>query len=116
MSDNGFWKTLDKLIAESEIIIDRPKGSAHPRYPDSIYPLDYGYLKDTKAMDGGGIDIWLGSVSNGQLDAVLCIVDLTKRDSEMKLLIGCTEEAKEQVLKVHNETSFTKGTMIRREP
>ena len=61
MMDDSFWEALDTLAAESEIIIDRPKGSAHPRYPGFIYPLDYGYLKATTSMDGGGIDVWRGS-------------------------------------------------------
>ena len=43
--DNAFWELLDSLVKDSEIVIDRPKGTAHPRYPDSIYKVDYGYLK-----------------------------------------------------------------------
>lgn len=35
----NFWSKLDSLISEEEIIIDRPKGSAHPRYPQIIYSL-----------------------------------------------------------------------------
>ena len=53
-----FWNTIDKLLEESEIVIDRPKGTAHPRYPDFVYRVDYGYLKNTSSMDGGGLDIW----------------------------------------------------------
>ena len=60
MADIAFWQTLDALVAKSEIIINRPKGSAHPYYANFIYPLDYGYLKGTAAMDGG-VDIWQGS-------------------------------------------------------
>ncbi len=37
-TSDDFWLALDRLVAASEIIIDRPKGSAHPRYPDFIYP------------------------------------------------------------------------------
>ena len=116
MMNNGFWTALDMLVAVSEIIIDRAKGSAHPRYPNFIYPLDYGYLKNTTAMDGGGIDVWCGSDAAGKIDAVMCIVDLVKRDTEIKILIGCTEEQKILVYKTHNETEFMKGVLIRREP
>ena len=93
MVDQAFWEGIDRLVEQSEIIIDRPKGSAHPRYPDYIYPLDYGYLKDTSSMDGGGIDVWVGS-GERKLDAIVCTVDLLKKDSEIKILIGCTEEEK----------------------
>lgn len=60
-NNRKFWNALDDLIANSEIIIDRPKGTTHPKYPDFIYRVDYGYLKDTSSMDGAGIDVWVGS-------------------------------------------------------
>ena len=109
-----FWKMLDYLVQDSELVIDRPKGSAHPRYPDFIYPLDYGYLKNTASMDGDGIDVWVGSMGERQIDAVMCIVDQAKRDSEIKILIGCTEEENEMLYRTHNETEYMKGIMIRR--
>ena len=108
-----FWNALDELVNKSEIIIDRPKGTSHPKYPDFIYRVDYGYLKDTSSMDGAGIDVWVGS--NGKnVDAIMCIVDLMKRDSEIKILVGCTEKEKEIIYETHNETQFMKGVLIRR--
>ena len=50
--NEDFWNALDELVNTSEIVIDRPKGSAHPRFPDFIYRVDYGYLRDTSSMDG----------------------------------------------------------------
>ena len=105
-----FWNALDKLVAQSEIIIDRPKGTAHPKYPDFIYKVDYGYLKNTTSMDGGGIDVWIGT-GEKKIDAIICIVDLMKRDSEIKILIGYTEEEKAIVYETHNETEFMKGIL-----
>mgnify|MGYP007110270985 FL=1 len=32
MKNDEFWNAIDKLVAESEIIIDRPKGTVHPKY------------------------------------------------------------------------------------
>ncbi len=111
--DNDFWAMLDSLVHESEIVIDRPKGTAHPKYPDFIYKVDYGYLKNTSSMDGAGIDVWVGS-GKKQVDAIMCTVDLLKRDSEIKILIGCTEEEKQLVYQTHNETQYMKGIMVRR--
>ena len=108
-----FWNAIDELVNTSEIVIDRPKGSAHPRFPDFIYRVDYGYLKNTASMDGAEIDVWVGS-GDKKIDAIMCIVDLMKRDSEIKILIGCTEEEKLEVYKTHNETQFMKGILIRR--
>ena len=102
-SGERFWAALDALVSESEIVIDRPKGSAHPRFPDMIYPLDYGYLKGTSSMDGGGIDVFVGSAGGRSPDAVAVILDMLKRDSKIKLLIGCTAEEKETVLRFLND-------------
>jgi len=82
--DEAFWQAIDELVSRSEIIIDRPKGTTHPKYSDFIYRVDYGYLQNTASMDGGGIDVWVGSEPSRQADAIMCIVDLWKRDSEIK--------------------------------
>ncbi len=92
MSDDMlFWAILDQL-AEGEIVIDRPRGSEHPRQPGMIYPLDYGYLAGTTASDGDGIDVWLGSLAERGVTGVACTADAAKRDAEIKLLLGCTAE------------------------
>lgn len=111
--NDEFWAALDALVKSTQIVIDRPKGSAHPRYPDFIYPVDYGYLKETASMDGAGIDVWVGT-GEKKIDAIMCIVDLLKRDSEIKILIGCTEEEKQIIYQTHNETESMKGILIRR--
>jgi len=111
--NDAFWAVVEKLISESNIIIDRPKGSRHPKYPSVIYPVDYGYLENTMSMDGGGIDIWKGT-DGDTVDAVICTVDLLKKDSEIKILIGCSEDEKQLVLATHNDGEYTKGIMIRR--
>ena len=110
----NFWSKLDSLISEGEIIIDRPKGSAHPRYPQIIYSLDYGYIKDTHSSDGDDLDIWLGSHPDQRLDAVICAVDLNKRDLEVKLLIGCTSSEKSYIESFYNKWSETGGILIER--
>jgi inorganic pyrophosphatase len=114
MNNQAFWQAIDKLIAESAIIIDRPKSSKHPRF-DIVYPLDYGYLENTTSPDGGGIDVWRGSNSEQICDTIICTVDLLKKDSEIKLLLGCSENEKDTVLRWHNDSEMQKGVIIRRE-
>lgn len=101
-----FWEAFDQLVAGSRVVIDRPKGSRHPRYPDIIYPLDYGYLDGTASMDGDGIDIWVGSRTPRNLDAVIVTLDSKKRDSEVKLLLGCTDGEMQTILKLLNDNSL----------
>ena len=112
--NNKFWEGLDSFITESEIVIDRPKGTAHPKYPDMIYPVDYGYLKGTTSMDGGGIDIWNGSHPHKNLDTILCIIDRLKKDSEIKILLGCTEQEKNVIYNFHND-QYMSALLIQRD-
>ena len=114
-SNPEFWKMLDEMIASSRIIIDRPKHSRHPRFPDIVYPVDYGYLEGTSSMDSEGIDLWLGSVEEKKLSALFVTLDMMKRDSEIKLMIGCTEEEIALVDHFFNDYSGMKALLIRRE-
>ncbi|HOT92160.1 MAG TPA: inorganic pyrophosphatase [Anaerolineae bacterium] len=111
---NGFWEQLEALVAGSRVVIDRPKGTAHPRYPAFIYPLDYGYLDGTGTIDGGGVDVWVGSLPERRVTAIICAVDLVKRDTELKLLLGCTPEEAALIVQVHNG-EFQAAILIPRE-
>ena len=66
-----------------------------------------------RIKDDHKIDVWVGS-GEKKIDAIMCIVDLRKKDSEIKILVGCTEEEKLEVYKTHNETQYMKGVLIRR--
>ncbi len=102
MSDDAlFWALLDQLAA-GEIVVDRPRGSRHPRMPDMVYPLDYGYLAGTTAGDGDGIDVWLGSLPGRGVTGIACTADAHKRDAEIKLLLGCTVEEMDAVQRFLN--------------
>ena len=102
MADDLFWQRLDQLVAQCKVVIDRPAGSVHPRYADFRYPHDYGYLEGTLAVDQGGIDVWRGSLREQTVTAVICTVDTVKKDAELKILLGCTEEEAREILGVHN--------------
>jgi len=112
--NKSFWEVIDALVSSGKIVVDRPKGSVHPRFPNIKYEVDYGYIENTSSMDGGGIDVWLGSLADKQVNAIICTVDLMKKDSEIKLLIGCTEEEINTVYEFHNDSEFMKGILIRR--
>ncbi len=109
----SFWTHLDALIRSSELVIDRPKGFSRPHAPSVVYPLDYGYLQGTSSSDGEGIDVWCGSLPEGHLDAVVCTVDVQKRDAEMKLLLGCTAAEKHAICNFHQST-FTAAILVER--
>lgn len=108
--DTSFWHSLARLITTDRLVIDRPRGSCHPRYPNMVYPLDYGYIDETTSSDGGGIDVWLGSLDSvtseetiKKLTGILCTFDTLKRDAEIKLLIGCNEKDIHVIREFHQD-------------
>jgi inorganic pyrophosphatase len=114
MMDQNFWNYLERLIAACPLVIDRPKGSRHPRYPDVIYPLDYGYLAGSTTIDGGGLDVWVGTRPERTLAALALTVDLYKRDAEIKLLLGCTGAGTEAILDFFNNSDSMRAVLVPR--
>ena len=90
--NNGFWEEMARLGASKRVVIDRPSGTAHPNYPELIYPLDYGYIEGTLAADGDGIDVWIGSQGKRVLTGILCTFDTIDKDAEIKLMLGCSDD------------------------
>jgi inorganic pyrophosphatase len=115
MTEGHFWSRLASLVAGATIVVDRPKGSAHPTIPSLIYPLDYGYLSGTQSGDGHGIDVWIGSLKPRAITGVVCTVDLNKRDAEVKILLGCTLAEQKRILSIHNyRPGCQGGVFVRR--
>jgi inorganic pyrophosphatase len=108
-----FWTALDELVAASNLVIDRPRGGAHPRFSDLVYPLDYGHLEATRAGDGGEIDVWIGAEPSQRVTACAVTVDLLKRDSEIKVLLGCTADDIETVRGFHDSGPMRVAVLVR---
>jgi len=102
MPSQDFWSALEQLVKDHELVIDRPRGSRHPGHLAAVYPLDYGYLRGTSSGDGAGIDAWRGSLPEKSLVGCLCTVDLTKKDIELKLLLGCSEAEIQTIQAFHD--------------
>lgn len=45
------------------VTVDRPLGSAHPDFPEMIYPINYGYIEGIIAPDGEEQDAYILGVS-----------------------------------------------------
>jgi inorganic pyrophosphatase len=90
MTDDNFWSSLASLVSGASVVVDRPRGSAHPEVPELIYPLDYGYVSGLRSGDGDEVDVWIGGLKGRAITGVLCTVDTGKRDIEVKILLGCT--------------------------
>jgi inorganic pyrophosphatase len=88
-ADAREWRRWEQLIDERGIAIDRPRGHAHPDYPDMIYPCDYGYIPDTSAPDGEAVDVFVGATKTG-LVGLIALTHQPSGVSEPKLLVDLT--------------------------
>ena len=90
-----FWERLDALLAQSRIVIDRPRGSHHPRFPQIVYEIDYGYLDGTTSADGEGVDVSL--LQNGRMRYLMVVNRSLNRTQRV------TVEATEGVMRIMSD-------------
>ena len=76
--------------------------------------MDYGFLTDTLGSDQAPIDIFVGSKESNSVSALAISADVLKKDCEVKLLLGCTEEETLSILEFLNQTEFQKAILIYR--
>ena len=91
MDDQVDWAAFEQWLCERGVIIDRPRGAAHPRYAQRLYPLDYGFIPATSGGDGQPVDVFVGTVPTGLVGAFVTH-DVLKGDDELKLLWNVTPE------------------------
>ncbi|MBU3934865.1 inorganic pyrophosphatase [Patescibacteria group bacterium] len=100
---NYATKFLGKAVT---IKIDRPIGSKHPKY-GFVYEVDYGFVPDTKAPDGGEIDAYLlGANELVEEFTGKCVAIVHRKDdNDDKLVIvpdNFIEISDEEILKAVN--------------
>ena len=68
------------------IVIDRPLGSHHPKYPDHLYPVNYGYVPGIIGGDGQEQDAYILGVDKplAEFDGILIAVLHREDDCEEK--------------------------------
>jgi inorganic pyrophosphatase len=96
-TDDIDWDEWDRTIDTFGFVIERPAGSAHPRFNEWIYPVDYGHVPNTVGADGAEVDIFAGSSACGLVGAIFTI-DRLKRDRELKLLLNVSDAEIESIL------------------
>lgn len=55
----NLMKALTYIGKEEEVKIDQPIGSKHPKYPETIYTINYGFIPNTLSGDGEEIDCYI---------------------------------------------------------
>ena len=83
-------KNLEYLNKILEAKIDRPIGSSHPKYPDHIYLVNYGYIPNTVSGDGKELDCYiLGVFEPVQTFKGKCIAVIRRsNDNDDKLILA----------------------------
>ncbi len=84
-----------------KVTVDRPLGSHHPKYPDIVYELNYGYVDGVIAPDGEAQDAYIIGEDKPIADFVGVVIAIIKRldDVEDKWVIsdGNTDYTKEEI-------------------
>lgn len=109
-----FWQKVDTLYLSNKLEIIREKGEKHPEFGNLVYPVQYGRLTDTQASSNEGITVFKGSIKTSSVGAMAIAADILKKDLQAKLIIGCTPEEEEKILRFLNQTDFQKTVLIRR--
>lgn len=80
-------KLLGQLLT---VTVDRPLGSVHPDFKDTVYKVNYGYIDGLIAMDGDNLDAYVLGVNEpvdqftGRVVAIIHRMD----DIEEKLVVA----------------------------
>jgi inorganic pyrophosphatase len=101
------WAAAEADVLARGIVLERRRGTAHPRFAEIVYPLDYGYVADTVGEDGEPVDVFVGS-GPPRLVGAYRTVDRRRGDTELKLLWGLTAD---EVYLVHGFLTFAPALM-----
>ena len=100
-----------------KVTVDRPLGSHHPKFPDTVYPLNYGYINGIIAGDGEEQDAYILGIKEpltefiGEVIAVIHRLD----DCENKWVVAPEGMyfTKEQIAEaVHFQEKYFKSEII----
>ena len=67
-----------------KVIIDRPLGSYHPKYPDLYYPINYGYIEGILGGDNEAQDAYVIGVDVPLKEFEGKVIAIIKRDNDIE--------------------------------
>ena len=90
-----------------DIVIDRPIGTIHPDFPETVYPVNCGYIPNIKGRDGKDMAVYLIGVDKPVSEYTCRIIGAVLRlnDSEDKL-VGAPIGSKYHQAQIAKEISF----------
>ena len=99
-------------------IIDRPIGSRHPRYPEMIYPVNYGYVSGVFGGDGEEQDVYVLGATRPlkEFEGTVIAVYHRTNDKEDKWIVslnGADYSDDEILAAIHFQEQYFEGRLIR---
>ena len=79
------------------VVMDRPLGSCHPRFPELVYPVNYGYVPGVMGGDGMEQDVYVLGV-DGPLETF---------DGEVVAVIRRADDVEEKWVAAPEGVRFT---------
>ena len=67
-----------------KVIVDRPLGSRHPKYPNLIYPVNYGYIGGIFAPDGEEQDAYVLGVTSPVQEFTGTVIAIIRRNNDVE--------------------------------
>jgi len=110
-------KAEDFIGKKVDIKVDRPLGSKHPNY-DWNYPVNYGFVPGTIALDGKEIDAYVLGISKPvKTFSGTCIAVIRRQDDDDDKLVvvpeGCSLSDKEILVMINFQEKFFDSRIIR---
>ena len=98
------------------ITMDRPIGTVHPKHPDLVYPINYGYIKGLLGGDGEEQDVYILGVKEPLETFTGPIIGVVRRadDNEDKFVAapeGMAFTAAEIAEKIHFVEKYFESTI-----
>lgn len=82
-------KNLEYVGKGVSVKIDRPIGSSHPKYPEIIYAVNYGFVPGTMSSDGEELDAYVFGVEEALEEfSGICIAVIEREDGDDKLIVA----------------------------
>lgn len=93
------------------IEMDRPIGSPHPKHPDIIYPINYGYIPGVFGGDGEELDVYLLGIDKPVKEYTANIIAIVHRHNDVEDKLVAAPEgmvfSKEEIeISVHFQEQF----------
>lgn len=106
------------LGQEVTVKMDRPMGSKHPKW-NFIYPVNYGFIPNTKAPDGEELDAYVLGVFEPKEEftgTCIAIIHRTNDNDDKLVVVPKNKEYSDEQIRALTEfqESFFKSEIVRK--